>query len=118
MGSRSCREVRFWRAVVRSFRITGGEDGPGCDDPGELLESNDIENRSCCELSVPLEGISTGEDRAFPFCSWWDVCWAVIHSASGDMARLGLEEDELWRGNGLSGSHSVGFMASGGGMEV
>jgi hypothetical protein len=99
---------------VRSFRVRGGEDGPGCDNPGELLESIDIENRSCCELSAPLEGISTGEDRAFPFCSWWDVCL-------GDMARIGLEEDELWRGNGLSGSHSVGFIASkrrSGGPEV
>src|SRR5229473_2512220 len=111
MGSRSCRDVRFWRAAVRSCRIAG-EDGPGWDDPGELCESNDIENRSCCVLSAPLEGIPTGVERPFPFCSWGDACCAVTQSASGDMGRrLGLEEDELWRVNDLLGSHSVGFMA-------
>ena len=95
-----------------SFRIAGGEDGPGWDDPEKSLESSDIENKSCWVSSTPLEGISTGADRPFPFRSGWDVC-VVIQSAWEDTVRDGLEGDELWWGNGLLGSHSVGFIGRG-----
>jgi hypothetical protein len=103
--------VSFWRATIRSFRIRGGEDGPGCDDPGKLLESSEMENKSCCVLSALLEGISTGVERSFPFRSGRDVCWVVIQSAWGDMVRLGLEEVELCWGYEPSDSHSAGFIA-------
>lgn len=104
---------------MRSSRITGGEDGPGCDDSEKLLESSEMENRSCCVHSAPLEGISTGEDRPFPFRSGRDVCCVVIQSAWGETVRLGLGEDELWWGKGLSDSHSAGFIARrNGGLRV
>jgi hypothetical protein len=96
-----------------SFRITGGEDGPGCDDPVKSLESSDIENKSGWVFPAAWEGISTGADRPFPFCSGWDVCCVVIQIAWEGTVRLGLGEDELCWGNGLLGSHSVGFIARG-----